>query len=208
MQTGCLLKIALWDLNNRWPTRRQRDLRQVWVTEGFTTVSRWGHGALRSPYQSAGSFPGFLHFAIGSFAEGFQKLVPVLQVVFVVVSLHRLLFHRHLRRSFANQRGFIRNKSPHRLSVVWREPYDTDAVHPDTFSVCRRLFLDAGIVGNYMHSSARSPLVWRKFQRRSGTTEVKLEIRSSPPTTTNSRQLKKLDTAEKHVRLSVTAQSD
>lgn len=29
------------------------------------------------------------------------------------------------------------------------------------------------------------------FQRRSGTTEIKLEIRSSPPTTTNSRQFKK-----------------
>uniref|UniRef100_A0A3P8ULY8 Cyclin D3 n=1 Tax=Cynoglossus semilaevis TaxID=244447 RepID=A0A3P8ULY8_CYNSE len=58
---------------------------------------------------SPGSFPGLLHFAVGSFAECLQELVPVLQVVFVVMPLHGLLLHRHLTRSSAATHGvFLR----------------------------------------------------------------------------------------------------
>lgn len=60
-------------------------------------------------HQSPGSFPGLLHFAVGSFAECLQELVPVLQVVFVVMPLHGLLLHRHLTRSSAATHGvFLR----------------------------------------------------------------------------------------------------
>lgn len=67
-------------------------------------------------HQSAGSLPGFLHFAVCSFAEGLQELVPVLQVVLVVVSLHGLLFHGHLTRSM-----FIGGDCPDRRPGVWRK---------------------------------------------------------------------------------------
>lgn len=50
-------------------------------------------------YQPAGSFPGFLHLAVGSFPQSLQELVPVLQIVFVVVPLHGLLPGGHLSRS-------------------------------------------------------------------------------------------------------------
>lgn len=75
-----------------------------------------------SAYQSSRSFPRFLHFAVRSFPEGFQELVPVLQVVFVVVPLHGLPLHGHLCRRFAHRR--VRRKSS-----------DTQALHPKALAV-------------------------------------------------------------------------
>lgn len=76
----------------------------------------------RSPYQSPRSFPCFLHLAVRSFAESFQKLVPVLQVVFVVVPLHGLSLHGHLRRGFAHR-------------WVRRQSADAQALHPEALAL-------------------------------------------------------------------------
>lgn len=85
-------------------------------------------GERASTHQPAGPFPGFLHLAVGSFPKGFQKLVPVLQVVFVVVSLHRLLFRGSLGRCSALM--IIGEKSPQRRPTASREPAGMDALHP------------------------------------------------------------------------------
>lgn len=61
-------------------------------------------------YQSSRSFLRFLHFAVRPFAESFQKLVPVLQVVLVVVPLDGLPLHGHLNRGFG--RRWVRRWSP------------------------------------------------------------------------------------------------
>lgn len=76
----------------------------------------------RSPYQSPGSFPCFLHLAVRSFPESFQELVPVLQVVFVVVPLHGLPLHGHLCRGFAHR-------------WVRRQSADTQALHPEALAL-------------------------------------------------------------------------
>lgn len=51
-----------------------------------------------APYQLPGALPGFLHLAVGAFAQRFQELVAVLEVVLVVVPLHRLPLHQRPRR--------------------------------------------------------------------------------------------------------------
>lgn len=86
------------------------------------------NGQRASTHQPAGPFPGFLHFAVGSFPEGFQKLVPVLQVVLVVVSLHRLFFHGSLGRGSAVI--IIGEKSPQRRPTASCNPAGMYAVHP------------------------------------------------------------------------------
>lgn len=88
-------------------------------------------------YQSPGSFLGFLHFAVCPLPEGLQELVPVLQVVLVVVSLHGLFLRGHLRRSFR-----IGGSSPDRRPAV---SANIGVLHPDE-AVFFYLNVKAGIV--------------------------------------------------------------
>lgn len=92
---------------------------------GWTTP-RKSIGPTGSTHQPGGPFPGFLHLAVGSFPEGFQELVPVLQVVFVVVPLHRLLFYGSLGRGSA----ITGEKGPRRRPTAPREPAGVYPVHP------------------------------------------------------------------------------
>lgn len=75
-----------------------------------------------SSHQSSGSFLGFLHFTVRPLAEGFQELVPVLQVVLVVVPLHGLPLHGHLLH-----RGFAQR-------WIRRQSADTQALHSVAFA--------------------------------------------------------------------------
>lgn len=56
------------------------------------------HRGWRNPYQFPGALPGFLHLPVGAFPQRLQELVAVLEVVLVVVPLHRLFFHQRPRR--------------------------------------------------------------------------------------------------------------
>lgn len=126
---------------------------------------------MNSPHQPAGPLPGFLHFAVGSSPQGLQELVAVLQVVFVVVPLHRLLPAGHLRRSFPERSAHVGWSCSGSRPTARREQRD---VHAAAFVLVTfsRLSLDRCRLLGGKHarvwalappeSAAHRPLLWQR----------------------------------------------